>query len=259
MKRFTQLFFFLFALSLLTGSCSGQSSSDTTVTAADKDSAAMADFYAKNTDDGSKSISSGTVGNGSLSNGKIMPCSGSNFRYFSSESYLAGRAFVTDKVRDITISAFGKLEKNSPGRMFRIMECSNKEGGKISPHHTHQNGTSIDFMIPLKKDGDAYYGLDSTGPSHYLLSFDDNGKYSKDESIEIDFEMLAREIIALDDAAKEQGMKIEKVILKKELTDELRATNSGKEITKRNIYITRNLTPLINSLHDDHFHVDFGK
>jgi penicillin-insensitive murein endopeptidase len=71
------------------------------------------------------------------------------------------------------------------------MECSNKEGGRIFPHRTHQNGLSVDFMIPLIKNGIPYYGLDNLGANHYLLDFNNNGEYLKDTSIKIDFNMVA--------------------------------------------------------------------
>ncbi|OFZ67664.1 MAG: hypothetical protein A3D92_23930 [Bacteroidetes bacterium RIFCSPHIGHO2_02_FULL_44_7] len=61
----------------------------------------------------------------------------------------------------------------------------------------------------------------------------------------------------LEKAARKNNMKIEKVIWKMELLDELLASEHGKHLAKSGIYITRQLEPLINSLHDDHFHVDF--
>ena len=52
-------------------------------------------------------------------------------------------------------------------------------------------------------------------------------------------------------------MKIKKVIIKIELKDELFSTPNGKKLKAKGIYVVKALTPLINGLHDDHFHIDF--
>ena len=39
--------------------------------------------------------------------------------------------------------------------------------------------------------------------------------------------------------------------------DELFDTVYGKKIKSSGIYFAQNLSPIINALHDDHFHVDF--
>lgn len=52
-------------------------------------------------------------------------------------------------------------------------------------------------------------------------------------------------------------MKIGKVIIKLELKDELFASIYGKELLSNGIYFAQKLTPLINGVHDEHYHVDF--
>jgi len=220
---------------------------------------AISSYIAQNPDDGKPSQSAGTVSNGKLINGKLMPYRGENFSYFDQESYLNSRAFVNGKVKLAVLETYSALQKEFPGRKFVIMECSNKHGGPIFPHRTHQNGLSIDFMVPLLKDGKPYYGLDSLGASHYGLDFDAEGKYTEDKSISIDFELAARHMLLLEKELRRQGLKIGKVILKLELKDELFATASGKELKKLGIYFAQNLDVLINSLHDDHYHIDFEK
>lgn len=214
-------------------------------------------YFNENKGNDKPSKSTGTVSDGKLENGKLVPFCGSNYRYFSSESYLAGRAYLNDKVKKILVDAYKALETEAPGRQFFIMECANKEGGKLAPHNTHQNGLSVDLMMPLVKKKQAYYGLDTTGINHYWLEFDNEGKYSKDKSISIDFELVAKHILLLEKKARENGMKIGKVIIKIELKEELFATVSGKKLKSSGIYFAQNLSSLINSLHDDHFHVDF--
>jgi penicillin-insensitive murein endopeptidase len=203
----------------------------------------------------SKSI--GSVSNGKLENGRIVPFSGKNFHYFDTTSYLANRGFTHEKVLQTILETYDALDSLLPGRHFCIMECSHQHGGKLMPHRTHQNGLSVDFMMPKLKNSKPYYGLDDLGTEHYLLTFDQNGKYSKDASIELDFNTIALHILELQASAKRNGLSIEKVIINAGLKDELYATEHGKVLKGSGIYLTRNLTPLINSLHDDHFHVDF--
>jgi penicillin-insensitive murein endopeptidase len=151
------------------------------------------------------------------------------------------------------------MEKAAQGRMFTIMECSHKKGGKLWPHNTHQNGLSIDFMMPLERGGVPCYELDTKGLKHYLLDFDDNGKYEKDKSIQVNFEVLARHLLSLDVSARARGYRVKKVIIKVEFKDELYATFSGRKLREKGVYLVKALTPKINKLHDDHYHVDFEK
>jgi len=203
------------------------------------------------------SISLGNVGSGSLIHGKIVPFSGRNFVYFDTLSYISSRAFVNDKLLSTIQNTYSELEELLPNQHFCIMECSNEQGGEIHPHRTHQNGLSIDFMTPLMKEGNAYYELDHIGAPHYLLEFDNNGKYTKDPSVSIDFEKMAMHLLTLQKSAKKNGLKISKVILKTELKDELFSSIFGKQLAESGIYFTKSLTPMINALHDDHYHVDF--
>jgi len=97
-------------------------------------------------------ISKGTVKYGELINGRRFPKKGSNYKYFSKITYfLKNRAWVNAKVLDIAIEAYKECEITMPKRKFLLMECSHKKGGRMWPHRTHQNGTSIDFASPLKK------------------------------------------------------------------------------------------------------------
>ena len=125
------------------------------------------------------------------------------------------------------------------------------------PHKTHQNGLSVDFMTPLVKDGKSYYDLDTLGADHYFLDFDDNGKYIDDPSISIDFNLVAQHILLLDYVANKFNAKIEKVIIKIELKDDLFATEFGKILKKKDVYVVKKLSPIVNMLHDDHYHIDF--
>lgn len=203
------------------------------------------------------SLSKGTVSNGKLENGRIVPFSGPNFHYFDTTSYLANRGFTNEKVLNTILQAYEALETSLPNRHFCLMECSHQHGGKLYPHRTHQNGLSVDFMMPKRKDDQPYYELDGLGAQHYMLKFDENGRYSEDPSVQLDFDAIALHILELQSAATQNGLSIEKVIINTSLKDELFATEHGKQLKTSGIYVVRNLTPLINALHDDHFHIDF--
>lgn len=216
-------------------------------------------YISEHPDDSLPSKSHGTAGNGYLENGKLIPFEGKNYQYFDTASYLSGRAFLNDQVKATILDTYASCDVKIPDRKFYIMECSNQNGGKIWPHKTHQNGLSVDLMMPLIKDNQPYYGLDTKGISHYLLEFDYEGKYLEDPSISIDFEVIAQHLLLLEENAQKNGLHISKVIIHTELKDELYADKFGQQLKNSNIYVVKALTPLINALHDDHYHVDFEK
>ena len=214
-------------------------------------------FYQENKGDSLPSISSGLVSKGKLEHGKLFPFKGNNYQYFDKASYLASRAFVNSRVLKTTLATYAVLETMLPDRIFGLMECSHPNGGELVPHRTHQNGLSIDFMSPLQKDGKPYHGLDDMGAFHYFMDFTDDGVYDKDSTVSIDFETIVIHILELQKQAKKYGLRIKKVLLKTQLRDELYATTSGEKLRESDIYVVKALTPLINKLHDDHYHIDF--
>lgn len=222
-----------------------------------QDSVEIIEFYNENSKSADVSTCIGSVSNGKLENGKIMPFYGTNFTYFDRDSYLASRAFTSDVVNKIILNTYEVLYMNYPERKFYLMELSNHTGGKIYPHRTHQNGLSVDFMIPKLKNGKPNYDLDTLGKQHYFLEFNDQGEYVKDTSIKVDFDLVAKHILLINEEANKHGYSIEKVIIKIEYKDDLFETPHGKELKKSGIYVVNNLSPMINAIHDDHFHIDF--
>ena len=61
----------------------------------------------------------------------------------------------------------------------------------------------------------------------------------------------------LSDAYK-KNMYVKKVIFKINLKDDLFKTKSGRKLKRKKIYFARKLPKIIDNLHDDHYHVDFG-
>ena len=216
-------------------------------------------YYNKNKGNSKPSKSSGAVSNGTMTNGKLIPFYGKNFTYFDKGSYLSGRAYVNNKVLTTLLESYKRLEELDSNRKFFIMESANKTGGKLAPHRTHQTGLSVDFMMPLIQDKKPYYKLDNLGTRHYLLSFNDNGEYGNDTAVKVDFNLIAQHILILNEEAKKVGLKIKKVIIKIEYKDELFATEYGKKLKSSGIYVVKGLTKMINALHDEHYHIDFGR
>ena len=168
----------------------------------------------------SKSI--GKVNNGKLINGRKFPYNGNNYQYFSPFSYyILNRAWTHSKIVDITLDTYKECEKKLPNHQFLLMECSKKNGGKMNPHRTHQNGTSIDFGTPLLKNGKPYKTHNNLGIYHYLMSFDEKGNSTTNKKVTIDFESMAQHILILDKMARKQNMYVKKVIFKINLKDDL--------------------------------------
>jgi len=71
-----------------------------------------------------ESKSSGTVGNGKLTNAHLLPYSGENWRYFGPLSYfILDDAYTHSRVAATLLDAFNSLEKTLPDQTWRIMEC----------------------------------------------------------------------------------------------------------------------------------------
>jgi len=204
-----------------------------------------------------KSTAKGSVSGGTLANAWLLPWSGENYRSFSPLSYfILDRGYAHHKVHQTVVEAYAACETTCPETQFRVMESARSGGGRLWPHRTHQIGMSVDFMVPKTKNGRQHRWLDRLGVWHYLLSFDEKGQWS--DKVAIDFETMGRHLLALDDAARENGLRIKKVILKIDLKDDFYATESGKKVRARGIYFARALPKLVDDLHDDHYHVDFG-
>jgi penicillin-insensitive murein DD-endopeptidase len=137
------------------------------------------------------------------------------------------------------------------------MECTRKHGGHMLIHWTHQNGRSVDFMVPKKRDDHDKPWSNHAGLVHYLLQFNKEGQFSLNRKTSIDFESMAKHILALDDAARQNGLHIHKILFNTHMHDELFSSPAGRELQQRDIRIVSHLSDLVNRYHDDHYHVDF--
>ncbi len=216
---------------------------------------AIPDVFYKNA---GESFSIGSPGNGRVINPYKIKYNSKNVRYFSPVSYFVmNNCYVHSLLAKTLTDSYKSCEKTCPGTKFRIMECADKKGGKLLLHRTHRNGLSVDFMVPKIRNNKQVRIFDHLGLWHYLLNFDSDGRLLLNKKLRIDFNTIAEHIIALDNAARENGLKISKVIFKSDLKDDLFLTRQGAEIKHRGIYFTKYLPEMVDRMHDDHYHIDF--
>ena len=200
----------------------------------------------------SESVCYGTTGNGRLEGGVELPSAGPNFVSYGSIPELAGRTYVHSKIRDVVVATYERLESEQPRKVFKYAETGAENGGPFSPHKTHQNGLSVDLMVPVVDDAGKSVHL----PTHalnrygYAIEFDERGRY---DGYRIDFEALAALIVALHQIAKSRGVDIWRVLFDPELQPFLYDTPQGAYIRE---YVE---IPAKRSWvrHDEHIHVDF--
>jgi penicillin-insensitive murein endopeptidase len=185
-------------------------------------------------------------------NGVKLPLNGANFGAYSSAGWAAGRTFLHDAVVAIVLEAYQALQKTLPRHSFVYGETGWKSGGSFKPHRTHQNGLSVDFMVPVLDERGESVPL-PTGLFNkfgYGLEFDAQGEL---DDLSIDFEAVAAHLDALNLAARRRGVGIAKVIFDPALRQRLTNTTrwkriSGLPFTRRRVWVR----------HDEHYHVDFA-
>lgn len=193
----------------------------------------------------------GSTGAGALRDGWRLPARGANFSSYSLAGWALGRTYVHSAVHATVLEAYDSLLRTLPERRFVYGETGLARGGKFAPHRTHQNGLSVDFMVPIV----TAEGVPTTLPTWptnefgYGVDFDASGRSN---DIAIDFESLAMHLAALQAATRKHEVGIARVILAPDLQAHLRRTKSWAAIrslpfSKRPSWVR----------HDDHYHVDF--
>ena len=194
----------------------------------------------------------GTTSNGRLVNGVSFPLNGDNFRSYSSIGNLLGRTYVHSKVKSAVMNAFQTLSETDPGKLFQYGETGLENGGLFKPHKTHQNGLSVDFMVPVldEKGKSTWLPTKPFNKFGYGIEFDASGVY---KTLKIDFEAIASHLITLDHEAEKAGIGIWRVIFDPQLQPFLFQTSNGAYLQK-NITFSKKPSWV---RHDEHYHVDF--
>jgi len=201
----------------------------------------------------SESICYGTTADGRLENGVKLPSEGKNFVAYSSVARLMGRTYVHSTVKAVVVDAYADLYKENPGKVYKYAETGFEKGGKFKPHKTHQNGLSVDFMVPVvDADGKSVYLPTNVFNKYgYNIEFDKHGHY---KGYAIDFESMAAHIVYLHKEAKKRGVDLWRVIFAPELQPYLFKTKYGSYL-KENVQFSKKRAWV---RHDEHYHVDFA-
>ncbi len=204
------------------------------------------------------SICYGTPANGRIERAVQLPKRGKNFQAYSTVGVTLGRTYAHARVTGAIIDAYSTLEHAAPGKRFVYGETGFQSGGRFKPHKTHQNGLSVDFMVPvLDEKGRSVPLLGSASNRYgYDIEFDANARYRVDAKhvLRIDFEAMAEHLYALDRSAKSSGAPIDRVIFDPAYLPKLFATRRGPYLW-RMVEFTRGK---VWWRHDEHYHVDFA-
>lgn len=199
-----------------------------------------------------QSICYGTTAKGKLQYGVKLPEKGNNFKSYSYLAGLAGRTYVHSEVSEIVVDAYKILEAEQPAKVYKYAETGFKTGGQFSPHKTHQNGLSVDFMTPVANSQGQSVHL----PTHifnklgYSIEFDETNSY---QELHIDFEAIAAHIVALHLSAKKMGYDLWRVIFDPKLQPYLYQTQYA-DYLRQHISFSKKPSWV---RHDEHYHVDF--
>jgi len=201
-------------------------------------------------DEPSQSI--GTPSDGKLINGKRLPSAGENFKTYSHLGSMFGRTSVNSTVRDVILETYKILNEQYPDKKFVYGETGRPEGGPFPPHKTHQNGLSVDFMVPVVDQNKNSFFLPTRFYNKwgYDLAFDNSGHLN---DFEIDFEILSTHLYYLNKTSEANGLKIGRVIFDPELQVYLFRTKYG-ELIRHKIRFSEKRSWV---RHDEHYHVDF--
>lgn len=200
------------------------------------------------------SASRGTTVRGRLEHGKRLPTSGPNFRAYSRIAALLGRNSVHSVVRAVVLEAYAQMATQRPNVIFVYGEAGWPRGGPFPPHKTHQNGLSIDFMVPVRNEKGRSVPLPTTPWTRfgYGLEFDSLGERGR---LCIDFEAIAEHLAALDRAAQAHGTRIQLFLLAPDLQSLLWQTPTGSILKGKFASMAKPAW----ARHDEHYHVDFAK
>jgi penicillin-insensitive murein endopeptidase len=213
-------------------------------------SAGALDYFVR--DDGKPSVCYGNPRNGRLENGKRLLYAGANYRAYHIAGFLTGRTYMHSAVRDTLRDAYAALERSDPELRFVYAETGWRRGGRFWPHRTHANGTSVDFMVPLRTEKGEVTEIQASvlNKLGYSITFDNEGRRGR---LRIDFEAMAKHLLALHEAARAHGIGIRRVIFEPPLHRLLFATEAGKALQGRMEFMRRPAWVR----HDQHYHIDF--
>jgi penicillin-insensitive murein endopeptidase len=194
----------------------------------------------------------GTTSAGQLENGWKLPSEGPNFSAYSTLGRVLGRTYVHSTVYDIVLEAYAHTAKTIPDAVFVYGETGFRQGGKFKPHKTHQNGLSVDFMVPIRDGQGRSVPLPTNVMTKwgYDLEFDESGHLN---DWQIDYQAMAEHLYQLQQASRRRGVEIWRVIFDPKLQPMLKESPRWQYL-KDNIAFSTKPSWV---RHDEHYHVDF--
>lgn len=204
--------------------------------------------------DETPSRAEGRPGQGRIRFARSMPPAGDGYETYSHLGAALGRQYVHSALFATLRTAFKRAANEEPGRCFQLAETGWRHGGRFRPHRTHQNGLSVDILMPVSDSQGRATQL-ATWPWQlfgYGWEFDAKGNA---DSLHIDFNVLARLLLSLDEAAAQNGLRIELVIVTPEYQPLLFATPLGAKLQPLRARFMRRQAWV---RHDEHIHIDFA-
>jgi penicillin-insensitive murein endopeptidase len=201
---------------------------------------------------GQDSTCYGKVNKGYLVHGVQLPPRGNNYYPYSVTGVNLGRTYLHSEARNVVLAAYKALEHSAPTKVFVYGETGWESGGRIRPHRTHQNGLSMDFMVPVINSAGKSVPLPGSVSNKfgYGLEFDSQGRLGE---LSIDFDAMAEHLYQIVSAAQQAKVGIGLVIFDPVLMPILFKTRRGP-------YLQRTL-PFMKGhawiRHDEHYHIDF--
>lgn len=202
---------------------------------------------------GSHSACFGETHQGAIQDSVQLPMAGENFKTYSQLGWYLGRTHVHSQVAQIVLETYAQLKQVLPNRSYVYGETGWSQGGSFPPHKTHQNGLSVDFMVPVldRQGKPAQLPLSASNQFGYAIDFDRQGQWT---DWQVDFDALAVHLKSLHQTALTHGIAIKRVFLAPDLQPLLLATEHGPYLQQHINFNDRQAWVR----HDDHYHVDFA-
>ena len=204
-------------------------------------------------DDETVSDARGSRSRGSLVNGHPIAPWGPGFVTYSFLGAALGRQYIHGAVRAVLLPALDEAATAHPGTRFVVAETGWPTGGPFSPHHTHENGTSVDVLVPMRDRASGAPESLSSSPFAlfgYGHELDRDGRLG---ALELDASALASFLCALDALGSEEARPT-RIILAPELQP---AVEDAMAPQCRARLRGRWLREAAWWRHDEHLHVDF--
>ena len=150
-----------------------------------------------------RSVCYGSTGQGRLKDGVKLPFKGDNFQAYAYLPWQLGRTYVHSSVSEVVLGAYEALHGVFPQKRFVYGETGWAAGGPFKPHKTHQNGLSVDFIVPVvnEKGRSVPLGCGAMNKYCYAIEFDEQGQ---NKHHRIDFEALSEHLYWLHKKAHEE-------------------------------------------------------